>query len=422
MAPPAPGWFGHVASFSVGAAAAAAAGLLLRSPRGEVRTDGAIGTSHDDEAAFYYGAAVAHHPARHLLPTPPLRVFRPNDHLLVAFDARTKNPAFVVERLAGRRSRSGGSESDRGSESPGAAAASRKHKRFREEAALPPHHRSRNGQYRRSGYDRGHLAPAADFPRSDEEMDDTFVLTNVSPQRPRFNRSAWLRLEEFVRSEAQKERGGKGPSSETWVITGPLWLPSAIDTGGDKFRYSYEGIGTPPSLVAVPTHFYKVVAVVENNAPTAGAGEASSRRESEAVLTKFGAFVLPNSDAFGDDGIRLVDHLARLEDLEAVTGLEFFPALFGAYVRKDFDPDADDVPVRKRIADALTDDVRFRAGGTENGKQKRSDVTALVPSARGGEWSKSRRKKVQQILRANEPIPFQHLCRENDACYKLLKV
>lgn len=56
--------------------------------------------------------------------------------------------------------------------------------------------------YRGSGYDRGHLAPAADMAWSEEVMRDSFFLSNMSPQTPGFNRGIWKRLEEQVREWA----------------------------------------------------------------------------------------------------------------------------------------------------------------------------------------------------------------------------
>ena len=109
------------------------------------------------------------------------------------------------------------------------------------------------------------------------------------------------------------EREGSEQNSEIWVITGPLWLPSSTnetESGGDSFQFSYKGINKPPSLVAVPTHFYKVLGVVEKEprkqstrsgsdaSPTDSRGD---RDEDDMVLKKFAAFVLPNSDSDGEN-------------------------------------------------------------------------------------------------------------------------
>eukprot|EP00578_Thalassiosira_sp_NH16_P031637 CAMPEP_0181080042 /NCGR_PEP_ID=MMETSP1071-20121207/2355_1 /TAXON_ID=35127 /ORGANISM="Thalassiosira sp., Strain NH16" /LENGTH=405 /DNA_ID=CAMNT_0023161491 /DNA_START=35 /DNA_END=1252 /DNA_ORIENTATION=+ len=404
---PLPGWLTHAASF-VGAAAAGVGILVKQHQAPGTITD----NSMDRPTANRYDGERS----KHMLPLLPIRIFQPNKNLVIAFDARTKNPLFVMERL--RKGQSSQSESDEGAGTKTKAeaeAASRKNKRFHEEQTLLPYHRSRNQYYRNSGYDRGHLAPAADFPQKDKEMNDTFVLTNVSPQLPKFNRSTWLKLEEFVRLTAKKE--GNGLTNETWVITGPLWLPSSAtktDSGGERFQYSFEGIGKPPSLVAVPTHFYKVVAVVEYlpEKQSARSKDLEVTGGNNLVLKKFAAFVLPNSDIIG--GIRLVDHIVRLTDLEAATGLDFFPVLFGTA------NGAYGIPLQKYIADALTDDVRFHTNKIEQKEPNSSDLG--VPLSNVEELSKGRQRKVKQLLRDNAPISFQHLCRNNDSCYKLLHV
>ena len=61
--------------------------------------------------------------------------------------------------------------------------------------------------YRRSGYDRGHLAPAADMAYSRQTMEDSFFMSNMSPQRPAFNRGIWKDLEAQVRDFAISEGG-----------------------------------------------------------------------------------------------------------------------------------------------------------------------------------------------------------------------
>lgn len=69
--------------------------------------------------------------------------------------------------------------------------------------------------YTRTGYDRGHLAPAADFSWSEKALASSFYMSNIAPQSPGLNRDAWRRLEEKVRRWA---------CGEKWVtvITGPV--------------------------------------------------------------------------------------------------------------------------------------------------------------------------------------------------------
>lgn len=54
--------------------------------------------------------------------------------------------------------------------------------------------------YKGSGYDRGHLCPAAAMKINQSAMDDSFYMSNMSPQEPSFNRGRWKQLEEQVRN------------------------------------------------------------------------------------------------------------------------------------------------------------------------------------------------------------------------------
>ena len=92
--------------------------------------------------------------------------------------------------------------------------------------------------YKNSGYDRGHLAPAADMAWSNKAMSDSFFLTNMSPQVPAFNRGIWRILEEQVRKWTLQEQ-------ELYIITGPVIQPN------------YKTIGS--SEVTVPQWYYKII-------------------------------------------------------------------------------------------------------------------------------------------------------------------
>jgi len=97
---------------------------------------------------------------------------------------------------------------------------------------------SNPNDYKNSGYDKGHLCPAADMSLSEEAMSETFFMSNMSPQTPQFNRGIWKKLEEKVREWAKK-------NDEIYVTTGPI------------IRNSYKTIGT--DNVAVPQYYYKVI-------------------------------------------------------------------------------------------------------------------------------------------------------------------
>ena len=93
--------------------------------------------------------------------------------------------------------------------------------------------------YVRSGYDRGHLAPAGDFKFSQQMMRETFFMSNITPQAPQFNRGIWSDLEGQVRSWARRDNG-------LYVITGPV-LKSGLPTIGNT------------NEISVPEKFYKVI-------------------------------------------------------------------------------------------------------------------------------------------------------------------
>ena len=90
--------------------------------------------------------------------------------------------------------------------------------------------------YKRSGYDRGHLCPAADMSFNAQAMSETFYMSNMSPQVPMFNRGIWKELEEHVRNRAGKEK--------LYVVTGPIFKSNKGTIGKGK--------------VTVPGYYYKL--------------------------------------------------------------------------------------------------------------------------------------------------------------------
>lgn len=109
---------------------------------------------------------------------------------------------------------------------------------FRPDPAVPTGS-STLADYKGSGYDRGHLVPAADLAWSEKSMDDSFYMTNMSPQTADFNRGIWKELEEQVRDWA-KEFG------TVYTVSGPILEKKKYKTIGE-------------SKVAVPEYYYKVL-------------------------------------------------------------------------------------------------------------------------------------------------------------------
>ena len=92
-------------------------------------------------------------------------------------------------------------------------------------------------EYAKSGYDKGHMAPSADFSRNQEANDLTFVMSNMMPQTPNLNRDSWRRLEDKVRGWACGEE-------RIIVITGPVIEDS---------------LPTLKSGLPIPKQFFKIV-------------------------------------------------------------------------------------------------------------------------------------------------------------------
>jgi len=141
------------------------------------------------------------------LPTPEAQLVFNLSGYCTCYDARTKTPAWTYERLTSKEL---------------AGTVNRSHFKFKEHEDIPEHLRATLADYRNSGFDRGHLAPAGDCKASEEKMDETFLLSNICPQNPQFNRGYWAKLEKFVRNLTKT-------STVVHVVTGPLFLPQEAE-------------------------------------------------------------------------------------------------------------------------------------------------------------------------------------------------
>ncbi|PIA81894.1 endonuclease [Gaetbulibacter sp. 4G1] len=138
--------------------------------------------------------------------------------------------------------------------------------------------------YKKSGYDRGHLCPAGDRRYNQLTHDETFLTSNISPQEHKFNSGIWNTLEQKVRYWASKYDG-------VFVITGGV-LSGKMETIGVE-------------EVSVPNQFYKVL--IDNNS-----GE-----------TKIIAFLIPHKNS----NKPLYEFVVPVDTIEKLTGIDFFPQL-----------------------------------------------------------------------------------------------
>ncbi|WP_104735651.1 DNA/RNA non-specific endonuclease [Hanstruepera ponticola] len=138
--------------------------------------------------------------------------------------------------------------------------------------------------YKNSGFDRGHLCPAGDRKYSKQAHDETFLTSNISPQKHEFNSGVWNTLEQKVRYWANRYDG-------VFVVTGGV-LKGNLKTIGNED-------------VSVPNQFYKVVLDYNSGNP------------------KVLAFIMPhkNSDK------PLYEFVVSVDEVEALTGIDFFPEM-----------------------------------------------------------------------------------------------
>lgn len=110
--------------------------------------------------------------------------------------------------------------------------------RFFAEARLPQKERAELEDYRDSGFDRGHMAPAGDM-ATEESMAQSFSLANMVPQYPINNRKSWAGIEKATRKYVIRAAG------DVFVITGPVFGPNPQTIGLNQ--------------VWVPNHLFKLV-------------------------------------------------------------------------------------------------------------------------------------------------------------------
>jgi len=184
----------------------------------------------------------------------------------VLHDPDTKTPAYVANRLT---------RNDATGEAP-------REDDFKADPDLPQGERAELNDYRGSGYDRGHMAPAADFSDDPREMQESFYLSNMVPQNRVMNSGVWAGLEAATRACARSV-------GDVYVITGPIYGANPPTIG--------------PSRVAIPEALYKIVL-------DARTGNAR-------------AFVMPNRAL---PRTRSYDkYETTIDDVQSRTGLRFFP-------------------------------------------------------------------------------------------------
>ncbi|PIR37141.1 MAG: DNA/RNA endonuclease G [Alphaproteobacteria bacterium CG11_big_fil_rev_8_21_14_0_20_39_49] len=118
---------------------------------------------------------------------------------------------------------------------------------FRPDYRIPEMFRADLVDYQSSGYDRGHLIASANQIETAVQNSETFLLSNMSPQDPKFNRGIWRELEEAVR-----EMDSNPKIYETYVICGPVFdFRNAVNTIGSL---DDNGVSLP-----IPNSYFKSI-------------------------------------------------------------------------------------------------------------------------------------------------------------------
>ena len=168
---------------------------------------------------------------------------------------------------------------------------------FRADIRIPRRFRSGLKAYKGSGFDRGHLSASANHDELEIQNSETFLLSNMSPQKPYFNRRIWRELEMAVRKLNEQKS-----ILETYVLTAPIfYFDRKIETIGDE-NEKY-GIDVP-----IPHAFAKSVLAEDNRG-----------------RLKLWTFEMENKQLSGN----LEDYLAITYDVEQKVGGRFWDRVAG---------------------------------------------------------------------------------------------
>lgn len=157
---------------------------------------------------------------------------------------------------------------------------------FEEDSDVAEDYRIKHTDYSRSGYDRGHMCPAADNRYDSTAMQECFLMTNMCPQTHKLNAGDWNDLEDLCRKWAQA-------GIEVHVVCGPIFSSdNSTDTIGKRKRHK----------IKVPDKFFKVI-LLRDGDDICGMG-----------------FVMPNDNQSRE----LTEYLVSIDEVEKLTKYDFF--------------------------------------------------------------------------------------------------
>jgi len=238
---------------------------------GDPRTQAAVGTHLPFGMPDRQGAGSA----EHLLA---------QEHYLIWYDDDLRAPLWTADRLTQDQA---DDERDRKNS-------------FRSDLRLSEDARSQCADYEEPIFDRGHMVPRSDMNRTNVAMDNTFIMSNMTPQHCAFNRGPWEVLEGLIRNWA-------GQVETTWIITGAVYDRSA-PPGRDSDDEAWRMNGQLGARVAIPSAQYKIVA-----------RRANGGWETLSILLPNNDMIVPNE--YMHEYIQ--GHVTTLNAIEQLSGSRF---------------------------------------------------------------------------------------------------
>jgi endonuclease G len=136
------------------------------------------------------------------------------------------------------------------------------------------------------GYDRGHLAPSADFRWSEIALSESYFYSNMTPQLPEFNREIWADIEGFLRAHIYNN-----PTKDLYVVTGPVLNDNLPKQERSK------------NQVSIPKYYFKVAVDYEENK---GIAFLISQEKTDYPIESY---------------------VVTIDSVESITGIDFYPNL-----------------------------------------------------------------------------------------------
>lgn len=214
---------------------------------------------------------------------PKLTEIRKKKTYVMLYDNQTRNATWVYEILNKSTIKDKKPDPQKQSRRP----------RFKVDESINKLYQASNyiDAFRNSAYNQGHLAAAANHNWCQEAYEDTFLISNMTPQNEYFNKNIWENLESYCRNIVKNKKWIRN----VHVYTGPLYLP--IDENSTVVNYEMMG------EKAVPTHFFKVII-----------------KEYKNGNVTLECYKIPNKEKIKKN---FKDHKVKIEEIEKDSGLIF---------------------------------------------------------------------------------------------------